>query len=165
MEFVEGQVIDMATMQSSHAVAMDLIDAALRRMFGIGYYVRQRKPFVIPNSSEPEPEPDVAVVQGLIRDYTEAHPSTAKLLVEVADTTTLLYDRDVKGSLYAKASVPEYWVLNLGDRQLEVYSDPETDATAAYGFSYNSYQLYKSGQAAAPFGIVAHAIAIEDVLP
>ncbi|MEO1294958.1 MAG: hypothetical protein AAFW75_04000 [Cyanobacteria bacterium J06636_16] len=58
----------MATMSSSHAVALDLIDSALRRLFGIGYYIRQRKPFIILDSSEPEPIPDVAVVPGLIRD-------------------------------------------------------------------------------------------------
>ncbi|MEL6382364.1 MAG: Uma2 family endonuclease [Cyanobacteria bacterium J06626_18] len=164
MEFVEGHAIDMATMSSSHAVALDLIDSALRRLFGIGYYIRQRKPFIILDSSEPEPIPDVAVVPGLIRDYGDAHPSAAKLIVEVADTS-LVYDREVKGSLYAKASISEYWVLNIGDRQLEVYTDPVPDATATYGFSYNSYQLYKPGQSAAPIGMVSQAIAIEDVLP
>ncbi|MGF1523612.1 MAG: Uma2 family endonuclease [Leptolyngbyaceae cyanobacterium] len=164
MEFVEGHVIDMATMSSSHAVALDLMDSALRRMFGVGYYIRQRKPFTISDSSESEPEPDVAVVQGLIRDYADAHPTVAKLIVEVADTS-LLYDREVKGSLYAKAGISEYWVLNIGDRQLEVYTDSVPDATAIYGFSYNSYQLYKPGQAAAPIGMISQAIAIEDVLP
>ena len=164
MEFVEGQAIDMATMSSSHAVALDLIDSALRRLFGVGYYIRQRKPLIIPDSSEPEPEPDVAVVQGLIREYVQAHPTTAKLLVEVADTS-LLYDREVKGSLYAKAGIGEYWVLNIRDRQLEVYCDPVPDATATYGFSYNSYQLYKPGQSAAPIGMASQTIAIGDVLP
>lgn len=164
MEFVEGQAIDMAAMQSSHAVAMDLVDTALKRMFGIGYYVRQRKPLAITEMAEPEPEPDIAVVPGSIRDYATAHPTSAKLIVEVADTT-LVYDREVKGSLYARSGIAEYWVVNLRDRHLEVYCDPGADITAEYGFSYGSFQLYKPGQLAAPMGMVTQAIKVAELLP
>ena len=143
---------------------MDLVDVVLRKMFGVGYYVRQRKPLVIPEISEVEPEPDIAVVPGSIRDYATSHPTTAKLIVEVADIT-LSYDREVKGSLYAKAGITEYWILNLRDRHLEVYCDPAPDITADYGFSYSSFQVYKSDQLAAPMGMLPQAIKVEDLLP
>jgi Uma2 family endonuclease len=110
VELIEGQVIDIAAMKSPHAIAIDLIDAALKPIFREGYYIRQQKPFVISDISEPEA--DIAVVPGSIRDYATAHPTTAVVIVEVADTL-LRYDRKVKGSLYAKAGIAEYWMLNL----------------------------------------------------
>jgi Uma2 family endonuclease len=65
----------------------------------------------------------VSVVPGAIRDYRDNHPSQPTLLVEVADTS-LIFDRERKGSLYARARLPEYWIVNLVDRVLEVYRDP-----------------------------------------
>jgi Uma2 family endonuclease len=143
VELIEGQVIDMAAMKSSHAIAIDLVDAALRQVYGEGYYIRQQKPFVVSDMSEPEP--DIAVVPGTIRDYAEAHPTEATLVVEVADTS-LRYDRQIKGSLYAKAGIAEYWILNLGDRQLEIYRSPEVKETAEHGFSYRLQQMYSADQ-------------------
>ena len=67
-----------------------------------------------------EPEPDVAVVP--VADYLDAHPSVAHLLIEVANTS-LAYDRGTKAKLYAACGVPEYWVVNLVDRLVEVHSD------------------------------------------
>ena len=75
VELVEGQVIDMAAMKSPHAAAVGLVDAALKAVFGAEYYIRQQKPFVISDISEPEP--DIAVVLGTVRDYVEAHPTQA----------------------------------------------------------------------------------------
>ncbi|MEM6436219.1 MAG: Uma2 family endonuclease, partial [Cyanobacteria bacterium P01_D01_bin.115] len=162
VELIEGQVIDMAAMKSPHAIAIDLIDAALQPIFREGYYIRQQKPFVINDISEPEP--DIAVIPGSIRDYAAAHPTVATLVVEVADTS-LRYDRKTKGSLYAKAGIVEYWILNLGDRQLEVYSEPETDAAADYGFSYRTKCIYQAGQSVAAIAGVDEAIAVVDLLP
>ena len=162
VELIEGQVIDMAAMKSPHAVAVDLADAALKGVFGPGYYIRQQKPFVISNISEPEP--DIAVIKGHIRDFTNAHPAAAELIVEVADSS-LRYDRTVKGSLYVKAGIAEYWIVNLEDQQLEVYSEPRPDADADYGFSYRDSDNYRSGQQVAPMRASDKAVAIDDILP
>jgi Uma2 family endonuclease len=89
-------------------------------------------PFDIGEHSEPEP--DVAVVSGSIRDYTTVHPTTAALLVEVAETS-LHYNRTEKGSLYAKAGIIDYWIVNLVDRQLEVYRTPVYEAKGLYGYT------------------------------
>ena len=162
VELIEGQVIDMAAMRSPHAVAIDLVDAALKAVFGSGYYIRQQKPFVVSDISEPEP--DVAVVQGSIRDYTDAHPTSAALLVEVADTS-VSYDRKFKGSLYAKAGVAEYWIVNLVKRQLEVYRQPVVDDQATYGWHYAEVSTYQSGQSIAPLHATDQQVAVEDLLP
>src|SRR3989442_8873953 len=72
------------------------------------------------------PEPDVAVVAGRERDYMTAHPRSALLLVEVADTS-LAQDRLTKGALYAAAGIPEYWIVNLRADCVEVLRDPQPE--------------------------------------
>lgn len=162
VELIEGQIIDMAAMKSPHATAVDLVDAALKEIWGTGYYIRQQKPFVVSNISEPEP--DVAVVKGNIRDYATAHPTQAELIVEVADTS-LRYDRSVKGSLYAKAGVPEYWIVNLGDHQLEIYRHPQPDNTAGYGFSYSAVQVFNAEATLSDWGAPVGTLAVSELLP
>jgi Uma2 family endonuclease len=162
VELIEGQVIDMAAMKSPHAVAVDLVDEALQVVFGAGYYIRQQKPFVISDISEPEP--DVAVVRGTIRDYVKAHPTAATLIVEVADTS-VSDDRTVKGSLYAKAGIADYWIVNLVNRQLEIYRQPIEDDEAAYGWRYSQVTTYQLGQVVAPLAVPDRWIAVEDLLP
>ena len=74
-------------------------------------------------ASDSEPEPDLSVVPGNPMDYWDAHPATALLLVEVSDTT-LEHDRRRKGSLYARANIQDYWIVNIIDRCVEVYREP-----------------------------------------
>src|SRR5438445_12837702 len=112
-ELIDGEVLAMAPRGSLHATAVRLAEEALRAVFGAGYDVRVQMPLALDPSSEPEP--DVAVVRGSPRAYRDAHPASALLVVEVAGTT-LGYDRDQKGSLYARAGVAEDWIVNLLDR-------------------------------------------------
>ena len=162
VELIEGQVIDMAAMRSPHAVAVDLVDAVLKSVFGPGYYIRQQKPFVVSDISEPEP--DVAVIKGKIRDFTDAHPTKAELIVEAADSS-VTYDRTVKQSLYARAGIADYWIVNLVDRQLEVYRQPVADEAANYGFRYAVSEVYEAGQAIKPLAVAEGVVAVDDVLP
>lgn len=162
VELIEGQVIDMAAMRSSHAVAVDLVDAVLKSVFGPGYYIRQQKPFVVSDISEPEP--DVAVIKGAIRDFADAHPTEAELIVEIADSS-VAYDRTVKQSLYASVWISEYWILNLVDRQLEVYRQPIVDSDAKYGFRYGVSEIYQPGQTVRPLAVSETVIAVSDILP
>src|SRR5881396_2769117 len=90
---------------------------ALAHAFGPEWDVRTQGPVALDDTSEPEP--DVAVVRGDIRDYTTAHPTDPVLVVEVTFSSVAL-DRRYKSSLYARARRPEYWVLNLIDHVLEV---------------------------------------------
>lgn len=162
VELIEGQVIDMAAMRSPHAVAVDLMDAALKAVFGPSYYIRQQKPFVVSDISEPEP--DVAVIKGKIRDFTDAHPTEAVLLVEVADSS-VTYDRTVKQSLYARAGIADYWIVNLVARQLEVYRQPVAEPDAKYGFGYAVSEMYQTGQVVAPLAMPESTVAVSDILP
>ena len=81
-----------------------------------------------------DPVPDVAVVLGHPRSFTQ-HPRTAELVIEVSDTT-LAYDLGDKASLYAAAGIKDYWVIDVENRRLHVFRDPQPDASKKYGHGY-----------------------------
>jgi Uma2 family endonuclease len=137
-------------MGSRHRTAVILAGDALRQVFRPGYFVSTPCPLDFGEITEPEP--DVAVIAGQVRDYAEAHPTTAVLLVEVADTS-LTYDRTTKASLYAKASIAEYWIVNLVDRQLEVHRTPVADATQPHGFGYADVTIRTATEVATPLAM------------
>lgn len=88
-----------------------------------GYHLRQQLPLVL--SDNREPEPDVAIVRGTVEHYQDHHPTAQDCLlaIEVSDSS-LEYDRTVKGPVYAAAGIPVYWIVNIRERQIEVYRSP-----------------------------------------
>jgi Uma2 family endonuclease len=162
VELIEGQVIEMSPMGSPHRTAVILIGEALRKAFPSGYFVQVQSPLDLGEFSDPEP--DVAVIAGAVRDYTDAHPTTAVLIVEVADSS-LTYDRTTKASLYAKAGLVEYWLLNLIDRQLEVHRHPIANAAVPLGFGYAEVTQYNASEFVTPLTATSATIAIADLLP
>lgn len=160
-ELIDGEILTMTPQGSAHATAVCLVEEALRVAFGAGYVVRAQLPLAIDPASEPEP--DVAVVPGSPRDYRDAHPATALLVVEVADTT-LGFDRDWKGSLYARARIADYWIVNLTDRLLEIYRDPAPSASARYGWEYRTRRRFGPSDSASPLAAQT-SIAVADLLP
>ena len=161
VELIDGEIIEMSPQNSGHSTAVSLSVEALRAAFATGYYIRVQMPLALDPHSEPEP--DIAVVPGSPRDYRHAHPTTALLVVEVADST-FAYDREQKSSLYARAGIADYWLLNLVDRRLEVYRDPIPMAQARYGWGYQTLQQYSAEDAVAPLAAPHVLIAIVDLL-
>ena len=121
LELVEGEIVRMTLQGSPHATAVCLCADELWAACGLRYHVRVQMPLALTDDSEPEP--DVAVVVGSPRDYRDAHPTAAALVVEVSDAT-LPYDRERKVSLYARVGIAECWIVNVLDRCLEVYRRP-----------------------------------------
>jgi Uma2 family endonuclease len=121
VELVGGAIVEMSPEGPHHAGTIDLIAEILRRTFGPGFTVRVQHPLVI--DPDGEPEPDLAVVAGEPRVHLDAHPRSALLVVEVAESS-LAYDRREKALLYARAGIPEYWIVNLADRVLEGHRAP-----------------------------------------
>jgi Uma2 family endonuclease len=111
-----------------------------------------------------DPVPDLAVVQGSIRDYGTIHPSTAVLVVEVSDSS-LKYDTGDKASLYASAGIADYWVVDLVGRQLIVFRDPQMDSTGVFGFSYADMKKYGPNQSASPLRAPHSSVLVSDLLP
>ncbi len=162
VELIDGELVVVTPQKSIHATAICLAEDVLRIAFGSGCNVRAQLPLALDPDSEPEP--DVAVVAGTPRDYRDAHPTAALLVVEVADTT-LAFDRERKGSLYARAGIAEYWIVNLADRVLEVHRDPGPVPSAQYGWSYRATQRLSASDSVSPLAAPRARIAVSDLLP
>jgi Uma2 family endonuclease len=162
IELVGGRLVVSEPQGSWHAVAVGLASEALRSALGSGWAVREEKPVALDDDSEPEP--DLVVVSGTLRDYAMAHPTRPVLVVEVADTS-LAWDRREKGSLYARAGIDDYWIVNLIDRVLEVYRNPLRDPSAPHGWRYGSTETVSPPSTVSPLGRPDAIIAIAALLP
>jgi len=122
VELVEGWIIHKMPKNPPHRAATKLTRNALEEIVPEGWYVDAQEPITLLDS---EPEPDVVVVRGNTRDYLDRHPGSQDLalIVEIADST-LERDRSSKKRLYARAGIPVYWIVNLPEQKLEVYTQP-----------------------------------------
>ena len=155
VELIDGEIIEMAPIGSEHAVAVVLAQKELEHAFGSDFHVRSQAPLSFEESSEPEP--DIAVVRGAIRDYSAAHPTQATLIIEVSDATLRL-DRTTKARLYARAGIAEYWILNLRARQLETFRAPRNG-------KYSQTRVLAETETVSPLEAPDAEIAIADLLP
>jgi Uma2 family endonuclease len=152
---LEGEIIQLPPMNHPHAFAATLVRNFLLKAFGDDHWVREDKPLNATEDSDPEP--DLAVSEHPMREYRD-HPSSAILVVEVSDTTVPLDRR--KAAIYAEAGVQEYWLLNLKDRQLEVYRLPDRQ-----GRSYGQHQILSENDSIAPSAKPSASVVIKELLP
>lgn len=162
VELLDGVLVEKTTKNPPHTVATQLLDVILSDCVPSGWIVRKQEPITL-NASEPEP--DLAVVRGEVRDFTERHPAAGEvgLVVEIADAS-LARDRGTKRKIYADARIPMFWIVNLIDRQIEVFANP---------FSIDGEYTYPPCRAFAESdridivisGQVVRQIAVRDCLP
>lgn len=162
VELIAGQLLVAEPQGSYHANAVSVADDVLRSVLPPGWVTRVQMPVAL--DEESEPEPDIAVVQATRADLWDAHPSRPALAVEVADTS-LAFDRDVKGSLYARAGVADYWIVNLIDRVVEVHRDPRPDRAAPYGWRYGAAQVFGREDSIALLALPAVSVAVTALFP
>ncbi len=168
VELIEGTIVQMPPQKNFHVIGIDLVQQALSAAFGPRFWVRIQAPLHL--SPRSAPEPDAAVVPGRSRDYASTdqsatdHPTTALLIVEVSETT-LAYDRGRKASLYARANIADYWILNLIHRRLEVRRTPVPEAGQRYGWRYQDVLLLGPHDRIAPLASPKKRIAVADLLP
>jgi Uma2 family endonuclease len=162
VELIGGQLVVAEPQGSRHATAVGAADDALRAVLPPGWIVRAQMPVALDDESAPEP--DLAVVPGARADYRAAHPPRPALALEAADSS-LGFDRQHKGSLYARAGVQDYWIVNLIDRVLEMYRDPGPDPSAPYGWRYRSVETLTPLSVAVPLALPSVRIAVADLLP
>lgn len=123
IELIDGELIEMAPIGSPHGGNVNRFIRLFSRVVGNQAIVAAQNPVALGGYSEPEP--DIALLRWRADDYelSHPHPEDVLLLIEVSDST-LRYDRDVKVPLYAKSGIPEVWLLDLQNRQLEIYREP-----------------------------------------
>ena len=162
LELIDGIMIVREPQDAPHATGVRLVLRALRAVFGAGWTVDSQLPVALDDYSEPEP--DAAVVAGDPRDYRDTHPTRPVLIVEVAESR-LAFDRRRKASLYARAGIADYWVVNLVDRVLEVYREPVAVPAAPHGFRYRSVTRLGPTATVTPLAAPSAAISVADLLP
>jgi Uma2 family endonuclease len=161
VELLDGLVVEKMTHNPPHDAAVSLVNKLFLRHVPDAWIVRVQSATSLPGS---EPEPDVAVVRGPERRYARSHPrpKDIALLVEVADSRVEV-DREGKGTLYARARIPVYWLVNLPASRVEVYTRPRAGQAPAY----QQRQDHRHGDAV-PLIIAGQEIAriaVRDVLP
>lgn len=162
IELIGGELMVAEPQSAEHYTAIRKCAKALEAAFGPGWEVRTEGPINLDDESEPEP--DVAVVPGSLDDYSRAHPSRPVLTLEIS-LSSLMVDRVRKGSLYARAGLADYWVLNLVNRTLEVYRGPVADAEALFGWRYARREVLAASGRVAPLAAPAASVAVAALLP
>jgi len=139
LELIEGWVVQQMAKGPGHEYAVGQGEDLLRARIPAGWHVRNQAPVTLKSS---EPEPDLTIVRGDRRAYRQRHPvpSEIALVVEVSDTS-LDTDR-VKGKTYGSAGIAEYWIINLVDRCIEVYTRPD----AASELGYASHTIFRANE-------------------
>jgi Uma2 family endonuclease len=155
---INGFLVAKITQGDPHCTADDLCGEVLAQVIPAGWYVRAAKPIRLPPDSKPEP--DRCVVRGAIRDYSRSSPGPKDvgLVVEVADSS--LNDDREQAMVYAASGIPFYWIVNLVDSQVEVYSSPSSAG-------YSSRIDYAAGQNVPVVidSVQVGIIAVDDILP
>ena len=162
VELIEGEIYQMAPQGPAHSTVMCSTQELLRHAFGSTFHVRPQLPLSLGLASDPEP--DLAGVPGSFRDYRTAHPTTAVLVVEVSDTT-LAFDQQAKASLYARAGIPEYWIVNLPEQVVEVHQTPRPDTDQAFQYGYAQITRHGTEDTLTPLAAPEASMAVADLLP
>ncbi len=158
LHLIDGILVAKMTKKPPHVIACEKTHHALSGVVGPGWRVMVEAPVKLSEYSEPEP--DLAVARGVPDDYVEQHPGPADvpLIVEVSDAT--LREDGQRDRVYGAAGVAVYWIINLVDRRVEVYTGPRPDG-------YSLCAIYGPGQAVPVVldGREVGRIPLEDLLP
>ena len=162
LELLEGYLVYKMARYPPHDASLQLTNDALTAVLPPNWRLRIQSAITLPES---EPEPDIAVVRGDARTYTTRHPGQIDIgtLVEVSDST-LACDRIDKGRIYAHANITCYWIVNLVNRQIEVYTQPSGPVAAP---AYAHQATYRPGDSVPLVldGVTVATIPVNDILP
>jgi Uma2 family endonuclease len=162
VELLENYVVLKVAKNPPHDGTIDLVKAALGAALPPGWMLRVQQAIEL---SDSQPEPDVGVVRGNPRSFLTRHPTPADvgLVVEVADSSLLRDQRD-KTRIYARAAVACYWIVNLVDGRVEVYTNPSGPTATP---SYAAAVAYSAGDAVPLVldGVQVAAVPVADLLP
>jgi Uma2 family endonuclease len=161
-ELVEGRIIEKMSRNPPHDLVLGLTEDEVSRMLPAGWFRRGQSAVTTGDS---EPEPDIAIVRGKRRDFADRHPGPGNvgLMIEVSETS-LYQDRTEKQRIYARALVPIYWIVNIPEAQVEVYTEPTGDCAEP---RYRQRRDFHRGETLPLVldGAEVGRIAVNDLLP
>ncbi|MEO6437389.1 MAG: Uma2 family endonuclease [Tepidisphaeraceae bacterium] len=152
VQLIDGEIIEMAPQGHPHSTTISYLTHWAVSVFGADHLVRVQMP--LNANANSDPEPDVAVIPR--QKYTD-HPETARLIIEVSDSSLLLDRR--KAKLYAASGVEVYWIVNLADGQVEVHRHPVVAEER-----YEEITLFKRGQNVTPLARPAAQLSVTELL-
>ena len=162
LELIEGYLVNKMSRNPPHDWVIQRLNRMLLAVLPANWDVRIQSAITLPDS---EPEPDITIVKGDLNSFRTRHPNPGDIgtLIEVADST-LAGDRADKGRIYARAKVPIYWIVNLVDRQIEVYEQPSGPTVAP---AYGKTTTYRAGDSVPLLldGQTVTTVVVMDLLP
>jgi len=162
VELLDGEIFTLPPISPEHSTATKLAERTLEAAFGPAFHARAQ--FALALDASSEPEPDVAIVKGDIRDYAHVHPGQAVLVAEVS-VSTRFHDRKRKASLYARDGVTDYWIIDPIGLTVDVLREPVRDVKAIYGWSFHQVQRHAKGDILRPLAKPDARVAVADLLP
>ena len=161
-ELIEGLLVAKMGKNRLHSYATSWLIRWLHERESNHWFADSQEPIT---TLESEPEPDVSVIRGRREDYPKAHPSPEQvlLLAEVAESS-LAYDRSIKKRVHARAGIPVYWVVNLTDKQVEIYTQPSGPATNPDYASRQVFSLHENVEVVIQ-GQTIGVISVQDLSP
>jgi len=162
LELLEGELVEKMSQKSPHSSVVLRLMRLFFTQFGHQYQVRLQMPLAL--TADSMPEPDIALVEGDDFAYLEEQPTTASLIIEVADTT-LDTDRRIKSGLYAEAEIADYWIVNINDRVLEVHREPAPMSSTKSGYGYRFVRHYTEQEQIAPLFAPEIVLDVKALLP
>jgi hypothetical protein len=160
----KGQLVETMTKGRPHVVVALRIDRALLRVVPDGWHVEHEAPMVLTQRNDTLPEPDVMVVRGRMEDYSTAPTTRAvPLVIEVADSS-LPDDRSEMLEMYGAESIPVFWIVNIPDRWIEVYTRPTGPAIPP---GYGVCTIFRPGDEVPVVidGVEVGRIAVDEIVP
>jgi Uma2 family endonuclease len=162
LELLDGVLAVREPQGSRHNAGIRRVVAALARALGETWQIDSQLAIALDDDSEPEP--DIAVVPRDARAYRDAHPSRPVLLVEVAESSYRI-DHAYKASLYARARVPEYWIVDVARETVEVHREPRESAAAVHGWAYERVEVLRPPATVSALIAPDTPIPVADLLP
>jgi Uma2 family endonuclease len=156
VELIRGEIVAKMPIGKQHAACVKRLNRLFNSLLGAQAVVSVQDPIQFADS---EPEPDIALLVPKGDYYASDKPAPADvlLIVEVADTS-LEYDREAKGAVYAEAGIAEYWIVNLVDTCVEVYRQPRADGT------YADVRTVRSGDTIQLFALPSVGVAVGEIV-
>jgi Uma2 family endonuclease len=156
VELIDGEILEMSPLGRKHWVCVNRITRLFVRAVGDRAIVHIQNPIVLGDYTEPQP--DLVLLRPRDDFYADmdATPDAILLLIEVADSS-VDYDRRVKAPLYARMSIPEYWLADVGREHIVVHLDPTSDG-------YRTTRVFRRGESFRPTAFPDLQIVVDDIL-
>lgn len=155
VELIGGEIVEMSPVGWVHARCVNRLTKMLVRLAGDRYEINVQNPIALGEGDEPQP--DLALAREDPRRRRLPGPEDVVLVVEVSDTT-LGYDKNIKLPLYAAVGIPEAWVVDLQNRQVEVHTNPGPDG-------YQEAHKIGTGQTIRSGAVEGLSLSVDEILP